>query len=150
MHVLCLYVNWQDRKRKKDYYNKSTIWLLWLYTTDEIRDLTTLVDVVWGMPQCVSRTTTTTNHWGELYLISHASANVSQSWGKIGCWRNGVWGSHYEWSFFDVRIFNPFTTSNRYSSQSSSHLRTTNMKRRRNEVISMQRVEHASFSPLLF
>ncbi len=92
---------------------------------NEIRDLTTLVDVVWGMPQCVSRTTTTTNHWGELYLISHASANVSQSWGKIGCWRNGVWGSHYEWSFFDVRIFNPFSTSNRYSSFPATYVPQT-------------------------
>ncbi|XP_065177350.1 uncharacterized protein LOC135808131 [Sycon ciliatum] len=62
---------------------------------------------------------------------------------------NGVWGGRFERTFFDVRVFNPFASSNQSSSISATYVRQEKAKKRSYEE-RLREIEHASFVPLVF
>ena len=62
---------------------------------------------------------------------------------------NGVWGGRFERTFFDVRVFNPFASSNQSSSISATYVRHEKAKKRSYEE-RLREIEHASFVPLVF
>lgn len=76
-----------------------------------------------------------------------ASANV-QDGARLDIAADGFWGSRYERTFFDVRVFNPFAQSNRQTPLSTSYRRHENIKKRAYERRIIE-VEHGSFTPLV-
>ena len=58
---------------------------------------------------------------------------------------SGFWGSRFEPTFFDVRIFNPYAPSNRCNPY---HQHETSKRRQYEERV--REVEHGNFSPLVF
>jgi len=58
---------------------------------------------------------------------------------------SGFWGSRFQTSFFDVRVFNPYAPSNR----SNPYRQHDNAKRRQYEE-RVREIEHGNFSPLVF
>ncbi len=52
--------------------------------------------------------------------FDHNSANSGNE-ARLDVAVNGVWGSRFERTFFDVRIFNPFATSNRCATLSVAY-----------------------------
>ena len=61
----------------------------------------------------------------------------------------GFWGSRYEKTFMDVRVFNPNAESYRNEPIDSCFKRQEQAKRRQYEE-RIREIEHASFSPLIF
>ena len=59
---------------------------------------------------------------------------------------SGFWGSRFEPTFFDVRIFNPYAPSNRCNPYTGQH--ETSKRRQYEERV--REVEHGNFSPLVF
>ena len=49
---------------------------------------------------------------------------ITQDGARLDIAANGFWGSRYEKSFFDVRIFNPYAPSNRQTSLLASYEKT--------------------------
>ena len=62
---------------------------------------------------------------------------------------SGVWGSRFERTFCDVRVFNPHARSNTSSTPASTYAKHEQQKRRAYEE-RVREVEHASFLPLVF
>ena len=62
---------------------------------------------------------------------------------------NGFWGEKFERAFFDVRVFNPFSPSNRKPLLSSVYRQHEKVKKRHYEQ-RIQEIEHSSFTPLVF
>ena len=58
-------------------------------------------------------------------------------------------GGRFERTFFDVRVFNPFASSNQSSSISATYVRHEKAKKRSYEE-RLREIEHASFVPLVF
>ena len=58
---------------------------------------------------------------------------------------SGFWGSRFEPTFFDVRIFNPYAPSNR-----CNPYRQHETSKRRQYEERVREVEHGNFSPLVF
>ena len=64
---------------------------------------------------------------------------------------SGFWGGWFEWSYFDVRVFNPHAASNQQTQLSSTyrhHGHHENVKRQAYEHC-IQEVEHVYFTPLV-
>ena len=80
--------------------------------------------------------------------LSFSSSNSSRE-ARLDIAANGVWGSRFVRSFFDVRVFNPFAPTNRISSLSATY-----RKHEEDKIRSYQQrildVEHATFVPLIF
>ncbi len=60
----------------------------------------------------------------------------------------GFWGSRFEKTYFDVRVFNPYAPSNCLSSLSASYRKHENIKKRAYEQ-RVREVEHSSFTPIV-
>ena len=62
---------------------------------------------------------------------------------------SGIWGGRFERTYIDVRVFNPFASSNRLNSLAASYTRHEKAKRRAYEQ-RIREVEHSSFVPAVF
>ena len=62
---------------------------------------------------------------------------------------NGIWGGRFERTYVDVRVFNPFASSNLSSSVPSSYVQHEKIKKRAYEKC-LREVEHATFVPAVF
>ena len=62
---------------------------------------------------------------------------------------NGFWGGRYEWSFLDVRVFNPHAPSNKKISIQKCY-RKYDMEKKQAYKKRMREVEHDMFTPLVF
>ena len=60
---------------------------------------------------------------------------------------SGFWGGHHERAFFDVRVYNPYATSNRQPI-SACHRKHENIKKRAYEQ-RVREIERGSFTPLV-
>ena len=69
--------------------------------------------------------------------LSGASANT-QDGARLDIAANGLWGSRYERTYFDVRVFNPHATSNRNTNPSTCYHKHEKAKKR-----SMNRVRES-------
>ena len=58
---------------------------------------------------------------------------------------NGVWGSRFQKTYFDVRVFNPLAPSNRNQAPSAEH----EMEKKRAYQQRIQDIEQSSFTPLV-
>ena len=82
-------------------------------------------------------------------VLKFATSN-KQDGSHLDIVANGFWGSTFERAFFDVRIeFNPYAPSNRNSSISTTYRQHENIKKQHYEQ-RIQKVEHSSFTPLVF
>ena len=79
--------------------------------------------------------------------LSGASANT-QDGTRLDIAVNGLWGSRYERTFFDVRVFNPHAPSNRQSNPAACYRKHEKTKKRAYEQRVLE-VEHSSFTPLV-
>ena len=61
----------------------------------------------------------------------------------------GLWGSSFERTFFDVRVFNPLVPSNRRFPLSATYRNHEKEKKRQYEQ-RIGEIEHSSFCPLVF
>ena len=91
--------------------------------------------------------------------MSHVTANTTEG-ARLDIAVNGFWGSRYERTYLDVRVFNPLATSNSNTSISNCYRKHENEKKRAYE----QRIrevehrhlhlvfspEHSTFTPLVF
>ena len=77
-----------------------------------------------------------------------ATAN-RDSGARLDIVADGFWGTSRERIYFDVRVFNPYATSNRQSSLSSTY-RSHEKEKKRLYLQRIRDVEHSSFSPLVF
>ena len=79
--------------------------------------------------------------------LSGASANT-QDGARLDIAANGLWGSRYERTYFDVRVFNPHATSNRNTNPSTCYRKHEKAKKRSYEQRILE-IEHSSFTPLV-
>ena len=77
-----------------------------------------------------------------------ASANF-QDGARLNVAADGFWGSHFERAFFDVKDFKPYAPSNGRP-QLSACYRTHEASKKRAYERRILKVEHASFTPLIF
>ena len=61
---------------------------------------------------------------------------------------SGIWGGQFEHTFIDVRVFNPYASSNHTTSLASSYARQEREKRSYEQWI--REIEHAAFIPAVF
>ena len=80
--------------------------------------------------------------------LTGATAN-SQPGARLDIVANGFWGGTFERAFFDVRVFNPFATSNSQTQLANLYHQHENMKKRSYEQ-RIREVELSSFTPLVF
>ena len=80
-------------------------------------------------------------------VFPHQSANAEDGAG-LDIVASSFWGSRYERTYFDVRVFRPYTTSNQHPQQQSVYRRHEWLKRNAYEQ-RIRKVEHASFTPLV-
>ena len=76
-------------------------------------------------------------------FLDARSAN-NQDGARLDIAANGFWGSRYERTFFDVRVFNPHALSNRHSRCYRKH----ELEKKRHYEQRVREVEQASFTPL--
>ncbi len=79
--------------------------------------------------------------------FNSASEN-SQDNARLDISANGVWGSRFQKTYFDVRVFNPLAPSNRNQSQAAT-FRKHELEKKRAYQQRIQDVEHSSFTPLV-
>jgi hypothetical protein len=79
--------------------------------------------------------------------LSHCTVNIEDE-ARVDIAANDFW-SFRQKSFFDVRVFNPFSSSYKETSIKVCHKRKEQEKRRRYEE-RIRQVEHGSFTPLTF
>jgi len=80
-------------------------------------------------------------------VFPHRSANAEDG-ARLDIVASSFWGGRYERTFFDVRVFNPYATSNQHPQQQSVYRRHERLKRNAYEQ-RIREVEHASFTPLV-
>ena len=79
--------------------------------------------------------------------LTGSSAN-SQAGARLDIAANGVWGSTFERTYFDVRVFDPHAPSNRHSNLQAVYKKHEEIKKRAYEQ-RIREVEHATFTPLV-
>ena len=79
--------------------------------------------------------------------MSQRSANTDYN-SRLDVSAYGFWGGRFERAFFDVRVFNPCTRSNRQASLQSTYRRHEQEKKRQYEQ-RIREVEHSTFTPLV-
>ena len=80
--------------------------------------------------------------------LTMRSANTDPN-ARLDIAANGVWGGCFEKTYFDVRVFNPFSKSNTETPVSETYHRHENEKKRTYEQRVID-IEHASFTPMIF
>ena len=88
--------------------------------------------------------TTTNNIWPSQCCLSQQS-----EWCKLDVSGNRVWGGRFQKTFFDVRVFNPLTPSNRNQALTAAY-RKHEPETKRAYQQCIQVVEHSSFTSLIF
>ena len=88
--------------------------------------------------------TTTNNIWPSQCCLSQQS-----EWCKLDVSANRVWGGRFQKTFFDVRVFNPLTPSNRNQALTAAY-RKHEPETKRAYQQCIQVVEHSSFTSLIF
>ena len=85
---------------------------------------------------------------GEIFPLSTTSTADEA---RVDIQAGGFWGnSRFETALFDVRVFNPFTESNRSSSSTSSTYRKHERQKCRQYEQRVREVNNSSFCPLVF
>ena len=79
----------------------------------------------------------------------HRVSTNTQVGARLDIVANGFWCVKFERAFFDVRVFNHFSPSNRKSLLSSVYRQHEKVKKRHYEQ-RIQEIEHSSFTPLVF
>ena len=80
--------------------------------------------------------------------LNGASAN-SQDGARLDVSANGVWGSRFQKTYFDMRVvFNPLTPSNRNQALAAVY-RKHELEKKQAHQQRIQEVEHSSFTPLV-
>ena len=79
--------------------------------------------------------------------LSGATANSTDG-ARLDVATNGLWGGRFEKTYMDIRVFNPFTPSNRHSNLTTCYRRHENEKKREYKQRILE-IEHASFSPIV-
>ena len=74
---------------------------------------------------------------------------ITEDQARLDVAASGVWGGRFERTFIDVRVFNPFASSNRSASLAAAYTRHEKPKRRAYEE-RIRMVEHSSFVPAVF
>ena len=80
-------------------------------------------------------------------VLTGSTAN-SQAGARLDITVNGVWGGTFQKTYFDVRVFNPYTLSNRHANPQSVYRKHEQIKKCAYEQRTRE-VEHATFSPLV-
>ena len=78
----------------------------------------------------------------------HGASSITEDGARLDIAANGFWGSHYERAYFDVRVFNPLTPSNRQQNLASTYKKHERSKIRGYEQ-RVREIEHGSFTPLV-
>ena len=78
----------------------------------------------------------------------HRSANI-ETGARLDVRAQGFWGAHHQQAYFDVRVFNPLSTSNRQTTISTC-FRSHDREKRRVYEQRVREVERGSFTPLVF
>ena len=73
--------------------------------------------------------------------LSGASANT-QDGARLDIAANGLWGGHFERTYFDVRVFNPHAPSNQHSNFAACYCMHEKTKKRTYEQRILE-VEHS-------
>ena len=84
----------------------------------------------------------------EPHLQPLTSSNVNDG-ARLNISVNGFWGGNCERTFLDVKVFNPYAPSNRSTTPRGIYRRHENAKKRTYEA-RIHKVEHATFTPLVF
>ena len=80
-------------------------------------------------------------------ILSGASSNTQDGAG-LDIAANGIWGGSFEWTYFDVRVFNPYASLNRSTTLSSCFRKHEKIKKHEYEQ-RIREIEHATFTPLV-
>ena len=80
-------------------------------------------------------------------ILSGASAHTEDG-ARLDVAADGFWGSRFERSFFDVRVFNPYAPSNRRLNLSACYKSHENIKKRAYEQ-RFREVERGTFTPIV-
>ena len=75
-------------------------------------------------------------------VFPHRSANAEDG-ARLDIVASGFWGSRFERTYYDVRVFNPYATFNHHSNRRHELLKRNAYEQQIREV------EHASFTPLM-
>ena len=79
--------------------------------------------------------------------MSGATAVVGDD-ARLDIVASGLWGGRFERTYFDVRVFNPYTPSNRFDSITTAYQKHETLKKRSYEQRICE-VERSSFVPLV-
>jgi len=127
-------------------------------------NITSSRDVPFHQPQllqCLHHGVTLVHLWSPIlssqprkvtFCIRHVMASVQDkdSWGtSLYISVNGFWGGNCERTFLDVKVFNPYASSNRSTTLRGIYRRHENAKKRTCEA-RIRKVEHATFTALVF
>ena len=81
----------------------------------------------------------------------HLRSAIREDDARLDVGASGVWGSRFERTFYDIRVFNPHVRSNRSSSSSLASVYTKHeQEKRRSYEERVREVEHGTFLPLVF
>ena len=80
--------------------------------------------------------------------LQGGSAN-RQDGARLDIAANGVWEGSFEKTYFDVRVVNPYAASNHKQGQAAMY-RSHEKEKERAYELHIQKVEHSSFTPLVF
>ena len=81
----------------------------------------------------------------------HLRSAIREDGARLDVAASGVWGSRFERTFYDIRVFNPHVRSNRSSSSSLASVYTKHeQEKRRSYEERVREVEHGTFLPLVF
>ena len=78
----------------------------------------------------------------------HGASSITEDGARLNIAANGFWGSRFERAYFDVRVFNPLTPSNRQQNLASTYKKHERSKIRGYEQ-RVREIEHGSFTPLV-
>ena len=80
--------------------------------------------------------------------FQHRTANTEDG-AQLDVCAQGFWGDKHQGTFFDIRVFNPYSPTNCKSTTESAYRRHEGEKRRCYERRILE-VEHGAFAPLVF
>ena len=79
----------------------------------------------------------------------HGASSITQNGARLDVAADGFWGSRFERAFFDMKVFNPYSSSNQRSTLTSTYRSHENSKKRAYDR-RIREVEHGTFAPLVF
>ena len=73
---------------------------------------------------------------------------ITENGARLDVATYGFWGGRFKKAFINVRVFNPYTQSNRHGPLSSIYRKHEQEKKRKYDQRELE-VEHATFTPLV-